>query len=328
MSKSISIIFFVFILTLLSGCAGDKDEKLRNAIESARIYLIKSKCDLALGALEPVRDMKNSVYVRVLASAYACKSGYTSSVFYGTNMTKIVATQTGFLPSLTKFSTSIMTDPSDSSYLSLKEAINVLVYSGGVTIPTTAERLKVFSQQESDDINVFLLYMMLTQLGKYVFYYGNADPINGVKGAGSVGNGNPNNQTNGCFYNYNPSNDALRALITYDRANSLLGSCTATATGHSKLQPIPNANTIKRMCEGVVLFNLFVDVVGNTTMPTDAGDIGSLTDTFTSICNSTTFTGDICAVKDQTICETDYGSQPESDKLEAYFYMVYEKMFI
>ncbi|MBF0299599.1 MAG: hypothetical protein HQK51_12815 [Oligoflexia bacterium] len=329
-SLLISLTSLIFLILFFS-CSQDKGEKTQEAIDSAKVYLNKLKCDLAITALEDVgRDKKHAKYLQTLASAYACKSGYTAPIFYGANLNKIVATRTGFLGSLTKFTTSLMTDPEDAYYLNLKTAIEILMYAGDVSVPTTAERLKVFSQQESDDINIQLIYMVLTQLGKYVFYYGNADPTNGIKGSGTEANGNPNHLTNGCFYNYNPVSAIIKLAIDNDRANSALplGSCTTTATGHPKLQPIPNANTIKRMCEGVVLFNLFSDLISNTTIPSGAGDLGNINTTFSSVCSGNSLAAELCTIRTQSSCETNYAIPPESDKLEAYFYLVYETLFI
>ncbi|MBF0207389.1 MAG: hypothetical protein HQK53_10920 [Oligoflexia bacterium] len=328
----IVFLLFTFVTFFVEGCSSSNQEKREVAVDTAKIYLTDRKCDDALSVLEDVgRDNKDAKYVQALASAYACRANYSTLVFYGTNLDKIKSDLDHFFGSLTTFTTSLMIDPEDANYTNLQTAINLLLYAGDVLIPSSVERAKVFSSDDAGNINMQALYMVLTQLGKYIFYYGNADPQTGTKGGGSSSNGNPNQFSNGCIYEYNPSNPILALLMSAARATGELGSCTSNATGSPKLLALPNANTTKRMCQGIVLFNTLLDLVFNTVLPADSKALTNLRTTFEQLCSGGTYAqyvGDLCNVKIQSSCETNYATPPESDKLQAYFFLIFEKMFI
>jgi hypothetical protein len=312
----------------LISCGKNDDQKKEDAILNAKYYLTSKNCQKAIDALEAVgRDSKHAKYVQTLASAYACRTGYSTPVFYGTNLPKLSATSTAFFGSLTKFSTSSMTSPTDSSYVDLQTAIDILLYAGSISSPSSAGRLNVFSTAELQDINIQNLFMILTQLGKFMFYYGNADPTNGKKGTGSTSNGNTNNFSNGCFYNYDPSNATLLASMNAVRAAGTIGTCTTTATGHEKLLALPSVNTVKRMCQGIVLFNNMLDILSNTTLPVNGLDLNSVLSSFQSTCTSISGAGDICTVKSQAACELDFAVSPQTDKLQLYFFNIFEALF-
>ncbi|MDB9786888.1 hypothetical protein OAB57_02175 [Bacteriovoracaceae bacterium] len=286
-------------------------------------------CDSAITVLESAgRDLKNARYVIALATAYACKANYSSSTFYGTDLSRIVGTEGGILGSLTKLTISEMTSPTDSTYVSLWTAIDTLVYSGGVSTPTVANRALIFSDIEADDINLFALYLVINQLGKYLYFYGNANPITGVKGGGAVANGNTNNLSNGCLYDYNPSDATLDAVITAARASGGVGSCTSSASGNDFLSQLPNTKTTKRLCEGVVLFNIFLDILVNISLPTDATQLTSAASELRAACSSNSAVGELCSVYEQSQCEEEYATTVQSDKLQAYFFLVFETLFI
>ncbi|MBF0367359.1 MAG: hypothetical protein HQK50_17420 [Oligoflexia bacterium] len=330
------ITFYATILLLISGilgCGTSKKEKREIAVDTAKVYLTNTACADAISVLEDAgRDQKDAKYLQTLASAYACRGGYSALTFYGVNLPKISVTQEQIFGSLTMFSTSGMIDPEDADYNDLLLAINILAYAGDVSAPTVAARAEVFSANEAGDINLQNLYMLFTILGKYLFYYGNSDPSTGTKGGGTAANGNPNGFSNGCFYDYNPSNATLKALIDVARASGTLGSCTSTATGSPKLQALPNANTVKRMCQGVVLLNIFIDILSNTTLPDDSAmdSVGEVKSLFNALCSDgiySAYVGDLCNMRSQISCETNYATAPESDKLEAYFFIMFETLF-
>lgn len=327
--SKLRISFIVCVCLLNWSCGKTKAEKIDDAILNAKILLTTRKCQEAINVLETFgRDKKHTKYLQTLASAYACKGGYSSIIFWGTNLEKIDSNKSKFLGSLTKFSTSVMTAPADAEYSNLQEAINILLYAGGIENPSADERATIFSNDEAQDINVQNLYMLISQLGKYVFYYGNANPTTGVKGTGSEANGNPNNLSNGCFYNYDPSNAVLLAAITLARANNSLGSCTTLATGHEKLPALPNKTTVTRMCQGVVLFNNLLDILSNTTIPGSGLALTTLKNSIATVCSNISGGGDICTVKAQSACETNFATVPQTDSLQLYFFFIFETLFL
>jgi hypothetical protein len=321
------IIFFFFIF-LFTSCSRDKSEIYDESIDSAKLYLTKNDCDLAIQSLESIgRDSKNIKYLQTLASAYACKSGYTATTFFGTNLPKMSSGAGNFFGSLVKFTTSEMSSPTDPKFEYLQKAIDILLYSGGVESSSSDQRSLVMTESEFQDVNMQNIFMIITQLGKFIYYYGNADPVNGVKGLGSAANGNTNNLSNGCFYNYNPTNATLQATMDLLRTNASLGSCTITATGHEKLQQLPNTSTIKRICQGVILFNNLIDIVVNTDIPSNGAALQEIGNTFQDTCKNISGIGDLCSVFDQDECENDFSNSPASDKLQLYFFFIFETYF-
>lgn len=330
--KYIFLIRFVlpFFLILSFSCSRSNEEKKDEAIHSAKIYLTKKKCDKAMETLLEVGiDIKHAKYMQALSSAYACKSDYLTTVFYGTNLERVASgSADSLIGSLTTFTTSEMTSPTDNNYVYLQNAIDTLIYAGGVTVPSVNERELVFTIGETLDINMQILYMILSQIGKFAYYYGNADPVLGLKGMGSEANGNSNNLTNGCFYDYDPIDPDIALIINTERIAESLGSCTSTATGHPQLVALPNANTVTRMCQGIILFNVFLDLILNIPLPDDVSELTDLTDTFQDVLAGVPGgIGNIITVKSQSECESTYSVGTETDKLQLYFYFIYERLF-
>lgn len=323
-------IIITFLMTSFLSCSKSSDELRDDAIESASIYLTKHQCNEAIDVLESVgRRTKHARYMQTLASAYACKSGYSTPVFYGVNLSKIAATEEGLLGSLTTFTTSVITGPVHYTYTNLQKAIDILLYAGDVELPTTEAREVIFTVDEVTDMNIQALYMILTQLGKYIFYYGNADPTLGRKGTGSEANGNPNNLSNGCFYDYEFVDQDIQTLVDAERAANNLGSCTTLATGNPALPELPDDVTVLRMCQGIILFNQLIDIVLNTELPQDAGDLNELADIFDSIISTLPGgLGNIVTEKSQSACEINYGVTPETDRLQLYYFAIFEKLFL
>ena len=164
-------------------------------------------------------------------------------------------------------------------------------------------------------------------MGKFFYYYGNVNPLTGVKGAGLSSNGNPNNLSNGCLYDYDPTDATLLATINAARAASALGSCTTAASGHPKLTALPNTQTITRMCQAITLFNNFIDIISNTDFPVSGAALLQLKTLFSDACTKYASLGDICNVTSQSVCETDYATSPLTDKLQAYFFYIFETLF-
>jgi len=326
--------FLVLLLTLclLISCGKDDSELTADAIESANIDLTNDDCEAAITTLEAITGQQNNAeYIQVKASAYACRSGFSEIGFFGNDISKIGTTASGFLGSLTKFSTSEMTSASDSDYkfTNLQTAIDTILYSGNISAPSSANRSTVFSETEVGNMNVQLLYMLVAQLGKYFFYYGNADPENGTKGTGAVANGNNNGNSNTCLANYPDATAA--GLVTVASGTGAMGSCTDATSGHPDLQTM-NATTATRMCHGVVLFNNIVDTLSNTTLSSVAGGLSSVSSVietaFDSACTAAVGNS-VCTVKSQSDCVTQFGPDGESDmsSLQIYFAAVFETLF-
>ncbi|MBT3981370.1 MAG: hypothetical protein HOE90_08450 [Bacteriovoracaceae bacterium] len=325
-------ILCIVSLICFTGCGKD-DEQLRDdAIEKANYWLTSWECDKALAALNEVGNHPyHARYLQTLASAYACKAGFSELTFWGTDLAKIGTSATAVLGSLTTFTTSLMTFHNDNSYGDLLKAIDTLLYAGNIQLndePSSGARLGKFTTAEVGDMNFQLIMMILAQMGKFGFYYGNANPVDGTKGNGAVANGNPNGNPNSCFYTYTDA-----GVIVY-LGTGFTGGCTdvtnAATGGHPELAGggVGTADRVSRMCQGLVLFNNFFDVLVNTTVSSNSGSLQGLDTTLTTFYSAACTVinlGNICTIKSQTRCESLYAGDLVS--LQKYYAYVYETMF-
>ncbi|HAZ11836.1 MAG: hypothetical protein A2X86_07710 [Bdellovibrionales bacterium GWA2_49_15] len=246
---------FLVISLLLVGCSKSAKQKKEDAIVSANILLTKKKCDAAITLLESVgRDVSDVNYLKALASAYACKGGFSVLKLFADDLPLISSPAP--MGGATRFSTSVdMDSPTYAQYLSLQTAIDILLYAGGISTtldPTVARRAALFSAADAKEINAFLMYLLLAQLGRYFYFYSNANAA-GVKGGGT----GPND----CFMNYeNLAFSGGFADMTAWLGSAATGACVSPATvGHPDLGA-DNAIDVPLACEGIVLLNNFMAI--------------------------------------------------------------------
>ncbi|MBI2518776.1 MAG: hypothetical protein HYV97_00080 [Bdellovibrio sp.] len=247
--------FFLVACLLLTGCSKSAQEKKEDAIVSANILLTKRKCDAAITLLEGVgRDVKDVKYLKALASAYACKSGFGVLKFFADDLA--LTSDPAPMGGTARYSTSSdMDSPTNAEYANLQTAIDLLLYAGGIDAsldPTLERRAAFFTDADAKEINAFLMYLLIVQIGRYFYYYGNANTA-GVKGGGAG--------TNDCFMNY--ENLAFSGGFT-NMADYLdggvTGACVSPATvGHPDLGA-DNAIDVALACEGIVLLNNFLAI--------------------------------------------------------------------
>lgn len=330
MTKYLAIIF---VLIILVSCGKTQNEEIDEAVLSANIYLNTRQCQKAIDALDKIDYQdRDATYLQVRASAYACKSDFSEPDFFADDLPGFDGADG--LGGLAAFSTSSsMDEPENDQYDYLMDAINILLYAGEIPLeknPTVLRRASRFAADQAADINAQLMYMLMAEMGKYFYYYGNTD-ASGVKGAGSG--------DNTCFYDYNMAQD-----ITYDitlgagvpnyqplhvsdfLSLGLTGSCDSTPNkGHESL----NLHTSKRMCQGVVLINNFFDV-----MPVVVDAIGL--DDFTAIADAQAIfnkyldalqspdISSVRSVQSQTKCESE--NLTPFTLLQLYFVFVVETL--
>lgn len=323
---------FLFILfsLLLFSCGKNAEEETEGAVLSANIYLSKGNCQAAINVLEAIGRQNNDAhYLKVLASAYACRSGFSAVNFFATDLA--VTGAPAPLGGASIYSTSIITATSpmqnSASFNDLQTAINILLYAGGIpsTIePSTSERLKYFATDEAADINSQLLFMMFAQLGKYMHVYGNGNAL-GKKGAGLA--------ANKCFTGYNLAN-ATGDLEVMAVIASLPAACRSPAESpHAELATAITAATRKaRLCQGVVIlngiFNILPSVIGSATgqLATQTAAITLVAGAATAALNAADATiGIVASTINQSVCE-DNSNVPIA-KLETYFAIMYESIF-
>jgi hypothetical protein len=324
--------FLIIILTLmmLFSCGKNADQKTADAVLSANIALSKGNCQDAITVLEENgRVNTNAAYLKTLASAYACRAGYSTLTFFSTDIFKTVTPAP--LGGTTTYSTSsaavASTLQADQSYQDLRTGINILLYAGGIpstTEPTTAERKKHFTTAEVADIDSQLLYMVLVQLGRYGYFYGDSSAT-GVKGSGP--------KSNTCFTSYKNAKAAIQGALT--TAGGTCTNITTTASGHPQLVEGVTAATRKtRLCEGVVLMNnvyaLLPNVIASIfSNPADQALVNAALTTVagakTAMTAADSNTAIVAVTLNQTNCEDD--SLVLVSAIEGYFALMIEGSF-
>lgn len=270
---------FSSALFLLFSCGKSSQEEIADAVTSANILLSTRQCQAAIDLLEEIgRKNKNAFYLKALASAYACRAGYSTTTYFGSDIQKTATPAP--LGGMSTYSTSITTLTSpltlDSKFRDLQTAIDLLLYAGGIpltTEPKVTERAKYFSASEAGDINAQLTFMMLVQLGKLIRVYGDTN-FAGVKGGGGANN---------CFTDYTAISQPVKDYITMAGQT---GACTSTSDPHAELAS-GASNRRKKLCEGTVLLNNILETLPSVL----AGAIGG------SLADVSTLTADIQAQK-------------------------------
>lgn len=304
-------LLLIILLTLCFSCGTSDEEKVEDAIFHARQLLTGGRCAEALEILGTIPAQPRNVdYLKTSASAYACLGGYSTVEFFATDLSKIGATQTAFLGSLATFSTSDMTQDPSAAYLQLKTATSVLLLGGGITESSFNARSGVLGTVENNNLSVFAIYMIMVELGRFMNYYGNAVDSTGVKGGGA--------QANGCYMDYTDA-DAI-AGIALDGTDS----CDTTNEGH----PTITGNR-ERACDGIVLFNNFIDIITNVTFSgSNVGSLGSLASSVTSACTAgAIFNAETCATKTFTGCVEDT-TNIDAVQIERYYGIIFENMHL
>lgn len=331
----LSLSCFFFLLS----CGSKTDDELTDeVVQTANNILSNLNCQEAIDLLENHgRQNFHAAYLQTLASAYACRANFSETVFYADYLPTIGSSSSELFGPLVQFDTSIMTSATDINYEDIQQAIDILLYAGDLNEPSATNRLQRFNDDDANDINNQLLYLVLTQLGKFTFYYGNANPNLGRKANRAASDGNPNLTTNECFLNYTQA-DAITYIGT-----GVTGSCDNTNEGAADLDKgsLQLETFVRRACEGVVLFNNFIDIFTNVALSsgTEFGDLNNLitaiNTAFTTGCTTLTGGGRICSVKSQSECEASFAVDPGdpnattgTNLLELYIVAVYETLFI
>lgn len=321
------LILLILIIFVFSSCGKSTEQKVADAILSATISLSKNDCQPAIDTLEGIgRQNKNARYLKTLASAYACRSGYNTSTFFASDFpdTATPAPLGGTATYSTSSGTFQVPLEYDPDFVDLQTAIDILLYAGGIastTEPTATERTKYFSTSELGDLNSQLLYMQLVQLGRIIKVYGNASAV-GVKGGGSFGNV--------CFSDYQEA--GMPANVTTAVA-ALPGACTVmNNAGHPQIRSSVTAATRKRrMCHGVTLLNGFLDTL-TAVVASASGDlstVGTAAQTAVNLAKTAMTAaypgiGSVKSTINQTLCE-DNAIVPVLD-IEVFYAIMFETM--
>lgn len=295
-------------------CGKTKQEEIDTEVNSAEIDLTRGDCDSALTKLTGVTYQSNDAkFLKLLASAYACKAGYSSTVFFSDDLPKLDISF--LLSSFTTFSTSdVMDAPTQEDYINIQNAVNVLLFAGGLsqtTDPTSALRKAKFTSRESAQLHSLLMFLLMVNLGQYSYFYGNTGPT-GIKGVGG--------NVNECFMKYDAS------IITAMGGSG--GNCdNAADSGHPNLDP--GTVNIARACEGVVLMNAFLDIIPEVISSATGSDFEELGDFDANIFKTAasaalTFAGKSTDILDKTSMTTCQADISDQDTFRYYFAMFFD----
>jgi hypothetical protein len=269
----------LLVLTFLFSCGLSEEQKVKRAISEANFFLTKRKCAEAKKALDSVSyQSDNPDYIKMYASMYGCKAGYSElDDLFGGNIGNVDATAGGFLSSLAGLNTSNETAPDSTSFTNLMSGIDTLLSSGSSAQPSATNRESKFGSRHGTDINMQAIYMILIALGKWTAYYGDGSG-DGTKGSG----GNHN-----CFIDY--TNGKASTAVTTLGTTSV---CTMNNSGSPDIDLAgANATARTRLCNGIILYNNLLDILGNITLSgsSELGDLGSVDTIMDQIYNAAEF---------------------------------------
>lgn len=321
---------FLLILTIiLSGCGKNDNEETESKINEAYLLISQGNCEDALNLLtEDGEAYYDHNWSRAKASAEACLANYSTPNLVTNDISKLaaIAAADDFINATTTFTRTNMTGPTDREYLYLFSAMESLTRAGETTARSAAARSGVIGRVPSGDINFYLTFLTMNLMGRWYGYYGNVDAA-GVKGAG----GGANN----CITDY-AQDDAVAALNGGGG-----GNCpNAGRVSHPDVDagnPIPLR--ARRLCEGAMIFNIFINAFGNITIPTGepeltnlSGIIGPAVD---AVCTgSSADLATLCTTYNINICLANHGAAAGStaatdnfNTLEIYFGTLIEPIF-
>lgn len=261
----------LMLLLIAVACSASKEEKLVDAIDTALYHLSQNdpECQDAIDVLEDISGAGgNPRYVQTLASAYACRGGFSELNFFDEIGTIDSA---NFLGSLAQLSTSAQNEADSDEFNDLQTAIDLILYSGGRTSPSALGTISEFGQRHGTNLNLQAAYMIIAQLGRYVRWYGNTDAA-GVKGGGAQGNT--------CFFDYGSTGVPTPLMVATSHGGG--NACTGAGQGSDSLDyaSVTTALAQTRMCKGIMLVNNLLDILENTTLSNNEalGDIRQVYD--------------------------------------------------
>lgn len=319
----------ILLLILFSvSCAKTPAEDVDEAIDLALTYLSDDNCDAAIDILEGVgRDKSNPIYLQVLASAYACRAGFDERDFLATEIAKIDSTAANLMKSLTTLTLSPETAADSAAYLDLREALEVLLYVDS-SQPSQVRRGTKYGPRKAGDMGVQALFLSLTQLGKFLHFYGNVNAA-GAKGTGAASTDEQGVTPSTCFVEYTEA----QALAFLTGGGGSVCNDLSIDDGHPDMLFAPAATLVitkRRMCEGLMLVTNIIDILDNLTLPADSsmGDLSSVATTVdgfkTAVTTANPALGTLINTTSQATCETLVAGATEFDNLQFIYALLFE----
>ena len=322
-------LIFLIIFSLITVGCGKKtdDEILEDALNNANRALSNRDCQTAIDALEAIgRKNFDARYLIVLASAYACRGGYNELILFANDFGSINVSNA--LGGLTLFSTSDdMTSPGDSDYTDLQTAFNILVFAGGLSTsanPDSDQRRAIFGNAKGGDIDAFIMYISMVQLGRFLRYYGNIDTSTGQKGGGAA--------SHNCLLNYQNIPFDVGGDISTLLGGATTGNCNALDDGNDELG-LQGGINVERSCQGVILLNNFLNVlpaVLDSYTGNELDEIEAIITTLqgfdVALLSALGANPEVASVRSQDLCESQNAAS--QDFLEIYYAIRFEQLFL
>jgi hypothetical protein len=285
----------LFLLAFCFSCAKTPEQEIISAKKEALYFLTEGDCSSAKSALDAITpESDDASYYSLYASVYQCFAGVKQLDIISDLASLVSPTTTSLWGTFAAFNlASVETEADSTSYTNTMLAINKLLNAGGGSQPSAVNRQSVFGINPAGELDLQVLLLITVEFGKFLNHYGQSDET-GVKGAG---NGNA-----GCLAEYTDTNarDAAQAST----------ACTNHGTESTLDMRTANADYIRRLCEGVVLFNNFQDVLSNLTFSSnsselaDLSDVGALLTTLENLVSSDTPSQGYVNITGQAACET------------------------
>tara|TARA_B100001971_G_scaffold215192_1_gene259873 strand:- start:126339 stop:127307 length:969 start_codon:yes stop_codon:yes gene_type:complete len=316
-----NFILLIFTSLFLFSCAKPDELVCQEAKEEAKYHLTKENCSKAFSALSNACGSDDSEYIALQASAYGCRANYSELDLFDLDIDNI--NSSSLLSSLASLSSSNETQADSTEFVALQSAIQTILTATSGN-PSANTRKTEFGTDNGDDLNFQALFMITVQLGKYFAYYGNADNL-GNKGSGSLGNT--------CIYSYTNA-DAIDWITSTAPDTGTCVNATGSEGSDDLEAPVTSTEVTTRLCEGIILFNNFMDILGNVDL-TDSiyGDLSSvktavdaLYTTAIAAENTAYSTATISTVKDirlQSDCEA-----LTTEQIEKYFAIFFESIYL
>lgn len=340
------LLSYILIFLLVISCGRNDEDFREDAILTALNYLNNNSCQEAIDILEEAgRDVHNIFYMKALASGFACKAGYSTGNIITNDIPNVSAANASLLGVFAAFSNaSSMDAPDNDGHDNLQTAIDLLLYAGGLDEakdPTIARRSTAMTAGEAIEVNTFLMFLLMDQLGRFVHFYGDTDAV-GLKAAG-------NRKNNECFIYYDRTIVLAAPALTLgsylttiqgvqgndcgDNADS--DADTLVDEGHPDLGVSSASLNVSRLCEGVVLYNNFRKVLSSvisSTTSTELGSLGDITTVLNTVIDNLTTARSAASPTINTLAETLSKTKCIADNtadtsdLQTFYAYVYESL--
>jgi len=254
---------FLFIIFFVS-CAKTPEQEIISAKKEALYFLTEGDCSSAKNALDAISpDSDDAVFYSIYASVYQCFGELKQLDIITDLSTLVTPAQATLWSTFAAFDLAQVEVAADStSYTNTMLAINKLLTAGGGAQPSAVNRKAVFGTAPAGDMDLQALLLITVEFGKFLKYYGQADAT-GAKGAAIPG-------VAGCLAEYTD--------LTAETAAETSAACSDAGNESTTEMKTANADYIRRLCEGVILFNNFQDILSNLTFSSNSSELAGLSD--------------------------------------------------